>query len=114
MKGTRKTKKAVASSPPGRALRQEVRRLAVEALARVRAMPATDLWLEVRSARTPLEIDSKEAEVVISLLEHKLGQELAKVEDLAPEVLLNLDVLVDLILRRYSGTFEVLRKAEGF
>jgi acyl carrier protein len=111
-------RRSVKARPPARetseARRQEIRRLVVEALAKVRATSVSEIWREAKGTNVPLEIDSREAENVISMLEHEFSQELAKVEDLEPEQLTNLDVLVDLIQRRYTGDLEALQKVEGF
>lgn len=67
------------------------------ALARVRAQDLPDLQQEIARAGGDLEIDSKQAEVVISILEVQLDRTLAKVEDLRPEKLVTVEALTSLI-----------------
>ena len=85
---------------PG-ALRAQVRTWIIEALAEVRAMSVEVLRLEVDAEGDEFEIDSKEAEVILSILEYRLDQELARPEDLRPEQLTTIGSLTDLVLRRY-------------
>ena len=75
--------------------------LVLEALAEVRATTLEELTEEI--AATEGGVDSKEAEVVISILETKLDQELAKVEDLEPEQLTSISTLVDLLQGSYTA-----------
>lgn len=75
----------------------DMRTLIISALAEVRAMAVEALNREIARADGHCEIDSKEAEVVISMLEVHLGRELAKVEDLEPDQLNTLDALTALI-----------------
>ena len=73
----------------------------LEALAQVRAASVGELHEEMAAAGGDLEIDSREAEAVIAMLEKRYGRTLAKAEDLEPECLLSLDSLTELIHRRW-------------
>jgi hypothetical protein len=61
-----------------------------------------ELLEEMDAAGGDLEIDSREAEAVIAMLETRYGRMLAEVEDLEPECLLSLESLTELIHRRWS------------
>jgi hypothetical protein len=50
-----------------------------------------------------LEIDSREAEAVIAILEHRYDRRLASVEDLEPESLASVGSLTELIHRRWPA-----------
>ena len=82
-------------------LRAQIRTWIIEALAEVRAMTVDALTAEIEAAGEEFEIDSKEAEVVLCILEYRLDQELARPEDLRPEQLTTLGSLTDLVARRY-------------
>jgi hypothetical protein len=71
------------------------------ALAEVRAAPVAELRDEMAQAGGDLEIDSREAEAVIAILETRFGRTLANVEDLEPECLPSVGSLGDLIHRRW-------------
>ena len=73
----------------------------VVTLAEVRAEPVSELRAELEHAGGDLEIDSREAEAVIAILETRYGRTLAKVEDLEPECLPSVGSLGDLIHRRW-------------
>jgi len=73
----------------------------LEALAEVRAVGVADLQPEMASAGGDLEIDSREAEAIIAMLEARYARELAKVEDLEPECLLSVASLAALIGKRW-------------
>jgi hypothetical protein len=73
----------------------------LEALAQVRAAPVGELREEMAAAGGDLEIDSREAEAVIAMLEKRYGRTLATVDDLEPECLLSLESLTELIHRRW-------------
>jgi hypothetical protein len=89
----------VATAPAS--TRARIRMWIIEALAQVRVMSPDELTQEIDEEGDEFEIDSKEAEVVLCILEHRLGQELARPEDLRPEQLTTLDALIDLVSRRY-------------
>jgi hypothetical protein len=76
----------------------------LEALAKVRAAPVGELREELAAAGGNLEIDSREAEAVIAMLEKRYGRTLAKVEDLEPERLPSVDSLTELIHRRWPSS----------
>jgi acyl carrier protein len=63
-------------------------------------MEQQDLWNEIVHTGGDCQMDSKETEVVISILEHEFGRELAKVEDLEPEQMTTLSAVANLILAR--------------
>jgi len=71
----------------------------VEFLAEVRGEPAQELWEQAEELDCALEMDSKEAEVVIARLEYEVGRELAKPEDLEPEQLATIESIATLIER---------------
>jgi hypothetical protein len=73
----------------------------LEALAAVRAAAVSELREEMIAAGGDLEIDSREAEAVIAMLETRYGRTLATVEDLEPERLLSLESLTELIHRHW-------------
>jgi hypothetical protein len=73
----------------------------LETLAAVRAMSVGELREEMAAAGGDLEIDSREAEAVIAMLEKRYGRTLAKVEDLEPECLPSVESLAELIHRRW-------------
>lgn len=77
------------------ALREQIH----EALAKVRALDVKDLEKEINANGGNLQIDSKEAEVVLSMLEQRrlLKPNSVKVEDLEPEQLTTVAALVQLI-----------------
>ena len=81
---------------------EELAEAILEALAQVRAAPVGELREEMAAAGGDLEIDSREAEAVIAMLENQYGRVLAKVEDLEPERLLSLESLTELIHRRWA------------
>jgi hypothetical protein len=92
----------IAAVPAG--LEPSVKELAtavIEALAAVRAAPVGELEEETVAAGGNLEIDSREAEAVIAMLEKQYGRTLANVEDLEPECLPSVDSLAELIHRRW-------------
>lgn len=74
----------------------------LDALAMVRAASVRELQEEMTVAGGDLEIDSREAEAVIAMLEGTYGRTLAKVEDLEPERLASIDSLSELLHRRWS------------
>ncbi len=80
----------------------ELRREILKALAQVRAKALAELNSEFDGMGGDLELDSREAEAVIAMLEAKYGRELAKVEDLEPESLPSVSTLADLIRRRWD------------
>lgn len=92
-----------AGTSTGGPSREEIQRRIVDSLARVRAMPVDELWRQIVEGGYDCEIDSKEAEVVISILEYELGRELAKVEELEPEQLVTLEALTSLLWRALDG-----------
>lgn len=75
----------------------------LEALAMVRAAPVGELRDEMTGAGGDLEIDSREAEAVIAMLQARYGRDLAKVEDLEPECLPSVASLAELIHRRWPS-----------
>lgn len=79
----------------------------LEALAQVRAAPVGELRDEMAGAGGDLEIDSREAEAVIAMLQTKYGRDLAKVEDLEPECLPSVSSLAELIHRRWPSSVPV-------
>jgi len=77
----------------------------IDALAQVRAMTPDELHNEINGAGGgDCVMDSKEAEVVISILERHFNRELAKVEDLEPEQMNTLNALRNLIDARLRST----------
>jgi acyl carrier protein len=72
------------------------------ALAAVRCVAVADLVAEQAAAGGHLEMDSPEAVAVIAKLESLYGRRLAKVEDLEPEQLTSVEVLADLLRRRWA------------
>jgi hypothetical protein len=83
----------------------------LEALAMVRAASMEELLEEMAAAGGDLEIDSREAEAVIAMLEKRYGRTLAKVEDLEPECLPSVDSLAKLLRERWlSGVSVALSK----
>lgn len=82
---------------------EELSTAILEALAKVRATPVGELRDEMARSGGDLEIDSREAEAVIAILEHRYGRDLAKVEDLEPERLPSVSSLTELIHRRWSA-----------
>jgi hypothetical protein len=75
----------------------ELRELVIAALAEVRAAEVDVVLAELEEQA--FEIDSKEAEVVISILEQRFDRQLAKVEDLEPEQMVTLNALTNLLAR---------------
>jgi hypothetical protein len=73
----------------------------LDALAMVRATSVSELQEEMAAAGGDLEIDSREAEAVIAMLESSYGRTLARVEDLEPERLASIDSLAELLYRRW-------------
>jgi hypothetical protein len=82
---------------------EELAAAILEALAAVRAQSVGELREELTAAGGDLEIDSREGEAVIAMLEHRYDRTLAKVEDLEPECLLSVDSLAELIRRRWAA-----------
>ena len=93
----------------------EIEEAIVAALAEVRARTIAELHEELTASGGDLEIDSREAEAVIAILETRFGRTLAKVEDLEPEVLPSVGSLSDLIGRRWAdaGTSDGEKPAGG-
>jgi hypothetical protein len=85
----------------------------LEALAKVRAASVGELREEVAAAGGDLEIDSREAEAVIAMLEKRYGRTLAKVEDLEPECLPSIDSLAGLLHRRWPGGRRATQEDRG-
>jgi acyl carrier protein len=77
----------------------DLRKRLVEILADVRDDPVDKLSAEAQTLDWQLEMDSKEAEVVIGRLEHELGRDLAKSEDLEPEQLATVEAVAALVER---------------
>jgi len=88
--------------------RDELAEAILKALAKVRAMSVQEL-LEDRQPDGDLEIDSREAEAVIAMLEKQFGRTLAKVEDLEPECLPSVESLAELLHRRWPGARSTAR-----
>jgi len=82
---------------------EELAAAILHALAAVRAQTVGELREELTAAGGDLEIDSREGEAVIAMLEQHYGRTLAKVEDLEPECLLSVDSLAELIRRRWPA-----------
>jgi acyl carrier protein len=82
----------------------------LEALSKVRATPLGELRDEMAAAQGDLEIDSREAEAVIAMLEERYGRTLAKVEDLEPERLLTAVSLAELIHRRWPAVHSAAQR----
>lgn len=82
---------------------EELAEAVLEALAEVRAAPVGELREELAAAGGDLEIDSREAEAVIAMLETRYRRTLATVEDLEPECLLSIGSLAELICRRWPA-----------
>lgn len=91
------------SSLSGLTTRAELRELVIDALAQVRAADVDVVLAELQEQA--FEIDSKEAEVVISILEQRFDRQLAKVEDLEPEQMVTLDALTSLLARDFLSSF---------
>lgn len=91
------------SAPPSPVPTQaEIAEAILVALAEVRAELVPELHEELVAAGGDLEIDSREAEAVIAILETRFGRTLAKVEDLEPECLPSIASLGELIGRRWA------------
>jgi len=82
---------------------EELAAAIIEALATVRAAPVGELREEIAAAGGDVEIDSREAEAVIAILERQYGRTLANVEDLEPERLSSVSSLAELIYRRWPS-----------
>jgi hypothetical protein len=96
---------SIVDAPPSTAPAQaEVAEAILEALAEVRAEAVTVLRAELGQADGDMEIDSREAEAVIAILETRFGRPLANVEDLEPECLPSVATLAELIGRRWAET----------
>lgn len=80
----------------------EVTRHILSALARVRALADSELTVEWKRLGEKLELDSKEAEAVISKLEIECGYELARIEDLRRDQLSTVGNLSRLIRHRLN------------
>jgi hypothetical protein len=93
--------------------RDELSLAVLEALAQVRAAPVGELRDEMAAAGGDLEIDSREAEAVIAILEHRYGRQLANVEDLEPECLPSVGSLTELIHRRWPADQPVAAARAG-
>lgn len=93
--------------------KNQLRRRIVEIVAEVRAMPVDELWREIEANRGQMELDSKEAEVVIGVLEDELGIELAKPEDLRPEQLVELQAFLDLLWKSCRAEAGVSRSSRS-
>ncbi len=91
---------------------EELSRAVIEALAEVRAAPIGELLDEMNAAGGDLEIDSREAEAVIAILEHRYSRQLANVEDLEPECLPSVSSLTELIRRRWPADQRVAANGE--
>jgi len=85
----------------------------LEALAKVRAAPVGELREEMAAAGGDLEIDSREAEAVIAMLEKRYGRTLAKVEDLEPECLPSIGSLAELLQGRWPEGHYVTGEDQG-
>ena len=75
----------------------------LEALAQVRAAAVVELREEMVGTGGDLEIDSREAEAVLAMLETEYGRTLANIDDLEPECLPSVSSLADLIHRRWPS-----------
>ena len=82
---------------------QGLRARVVENLATVRACRVEDLLEEIAASGGDCRIDSKEADVLIVILEREFNRELAKVEDLEPEEICSVEVLTRLIAERLAS-----------
>lgn len=91
------------NSLSGPTTRAELRELVIDALAQVRAADVDVVLAELQEQA--FEIDSKEAEVVISILEQRFDRQLAKVEDLEPEQMVTLEALASLLARDLLSAF---------
>jgi acyl carrier protein len=80
---------------------EELETALLEALAEVRAAPAGELRDEMAAAGGDLQIDSREAEAVIAILEARYGRRLAAAEDLEPERLASIGSLAELLQERW-------------
>jgi acyl carrier protein len=81
---------------------EELETAILEALAEVRAAPVAELREEMAAAGGDLEIDSREAEAVIAILENRYGRTLAAAEDLEPERLASVGSLGELIQEHWA------------
>lgn len=88
---------------------EELAEAILDALAQVRAAPVGELREEMAAAGGDLEIDSREAEAVIAMLEKRYSRTLATVDDLEPECLLSLESLTELIHRRWPTGHPITR-----
>jgi hypothetical protein len=95
---------STASAEVGRPSSSELATAVVEALAQVRAAAVSELLEELAAAGGDLEIDSREAEAVIAMLETRYNRVLATVDDLEPEHLSSVRSLSELIYERWAET----------
>lgn len=69
----------------------------VAALAEVWATDDDEVWSRLQSEGLDLVVDSKDAEVIVSIVEEVAGRDLVRVEDLEPEKLTTVAALRDLL-----------------
>jgi len=93
--------------------REELTVAIVEALAQVRAATVGEVRDEMAMSGGDLEVDSREAEAVIAILEQRYGRQLANVEDLEPECLPSVGSLTELIHRRWPADQPVSASRAG-
>ena len=92
---------------------EELETAILEALAEVRAAPVAELREEMAAAGGDLEIDSREAEAVIAILENRYGRTLAAAEDLEPERLASVGSLGELIQEHWAVGRPVTVRGSG-
>ena len=93
---------SVGNAAPSHA-EQQLKGHIVDALAQVRAMSVDELSREVAAGGGDCRVDSKEAEVVIVILERLFNRRLAQIEDLEPEEINSIAALTGLIGSRLSS-----------
>lgn len=69
----------------------------VSAFAQVQQTDEDDIWDRLRQEGLGLVVDSKEAEVIVSIIEEQVGRDLVRVEDLEPEKLTTVSALRELL-----------------
>jgi acyl carrier protein len=82
---------------------EELETAILDALAEVRAASMAELREEMAAAGGDLEIDSREAEAVIAILENRYDRTLAAAEDLGPERLASVGSLGELIQKYWAA-----------
>ena len=84
----------------------------MDSLATTRCVDASDLQIERIEGNGDLEVTSLEAVAVIVMMESRLNRQLAKVEDLEPEVLTSVVSLAELLYRRWLASEHASRDGQ--